>query len=207
MILDRLLTASAINFVKHAIPEKSETGKNCLFVRVDEGKLVLTGGGEFVVKKTVLNGETTTKVNKEKLPEAFMIPISKLLAFETMLKKDKAECKKLAKNDTSHMHVEITNKKMVSYEGEVDYQQPKHLFKDLETMFQITKAPVSEIPIRTADIEAAVKGFEKSKDVNITFTGPKSPMHLEQGDFEAIVLPPVEKEEEPDGGEQTTIDD
>ena len=36
MIIDRLEALSAITFVEAAIPKKAETGRNCLFVRVEE---------------------------------------------------------------------------------------------------------------------------------------------------------------------------
>ena len=46
MNLDRLEVLGMIGFIKHVIPDSDETGKNCLFIRVDEGKIVCTGGGE-----------------------------------------------------------------------------------------------------------------------------------------------------------------
>jgi len=54
MILDRLETLAAISFIEPAIPKGSETGKNCLFIRVDEDKLIFTGGAQFVTKKVIM---------------------------------------------------------------------------------------------------------------------------------------------------------
>lgn len=205
MILDRLATLSTISFIKHAIPNESKTGKNCLFVRVDEGKLILTGGSEFCIKKGLLVAENTTS-GTSKLPDNFMIPVAKLLAFETMLKKDKAECKKLEKNDASYMHVEITDKELVSYEGSVAYEQPKFQYKDLEGIFQINKSPVSDLSMMSSDIADALSGFMKSDPVTITTTGDGGLIHFEQGDLEAVVLQYVEKEKEKTG-DQLEIDE
>ena len=42
-------------------------------------------------------------------------------------------------------------------------------------------------------------------DSEITFTGDRNPIHFQQGDYEALVIPPVEKEE--DGNEQLNTDE
>ena len=123
MFIDRLKMLSAISFIKPAIPKKAETGRNCLFVRVDEGKLT-------------------------------------------------------------------------SLDADIIYHQPKFGFKDLEPIFDITKAEVSDIPVMSGDISSAVFGFKKSEKIDITFTGPQSPILFEQEDYKAILMPPVEAEEE-----------
>lgn len=211
MILDRLEALAAISFIEPAIPKGSETGKNCLFVRVDEDKLILTGGGQFVTKKVILIRPNTVEEsaragNGKKLPKTFMIPRADLFAFKEMMKEHKADCKKLAKNDPSYLFVEMDDTELISHDGKIVYEQPKYEFKELESVFQIIKDSVSEIPVISADVIAAVTGFKKSKPVEITFTGHRNPIHFQQGDYEALVIPPVEKEE-PEGGEQMKIDE
>jgi len=203
MILDRLETLFAISFIEPAIPKGSDTGKNCLFVRVDNDKLIFTGGGHFVTKKVVMVRPNTIEEaarpgKKDKPPETFMIPRADLFAFKEMMKEHKADCKKLAKNDSSYLFVEIDDKELISHDGKIVYEQPKFEFKDLESAFQIKKKAVSEIPVISADILSAVTGFKKSKQVEITFTGHKNPIHFQQGDYEAVLIPPVEKEEKDD---------
>lgn len=214
MILDRLETLAAISFIEPAIPKGAETGKNCLFVRVDEDKLIFTGGGNFLTKKVIMvrpnTVEESGKATKGKsLPKTFMIPRADLFAFKEMMKEHKADCKKLAKNDSSYLFVEMTDSELISYDGKIVYEQPKYEFKDLESVFNITKEPVSEIPIISADVISGMIGFSKSNPVEITFTGPKGIIHFWQDDYEAIVLPPVAPEKkkavEP-GKDQVTID-
>lgn len=207
MILDRLETLAAISFIEPAIPKDSDTGKNCLFVRVDEDKLIFTGGGSFVTKKVVMVRPNTVEESarpgkKTEPPKTFMIPRADLFAFKEMMKEHKADCKKLAKNDPSYLFVEMDDTELISHDGKIVYEQPKYEFKDLESAFQITREAVSEIPVISADILAAVTGFRKSKSIDITFTGHMNPIHFQQDDYEAVVIPPVEKEDEEDGNEQ-----
>lgn len=209
MILDRLETLSALSFIAPAIPQKAESGKNCLFIRVDEGNLILTGGSEFVVKKVVLTRPNTVEESArsgkwKQLPVTFMIPRADLVAFMAMMKEHKTDCVKLAKNDPSYLFVEIDDKELISHDGKLVYQQPKFEFKDLDVHFQIKKSPVSEIPVMPGDIVAAMTGFRKSKPVEISFTGHMNPFHFEQDDYQAIIIPPVEKE---DDDEQLEIDE
>lgn len=207
MILDRLETLAAISFIEPAIPTEEKTGKNCLFIRVDGDKLILTGGGEFVTKKIVLVSPNTTEgsAKKEELPQTFMIPLAELLGFKAIIKAHKVDSKKLGKEDENRLFVEIDHQKLVSHDGIVDFKQPKYPFKELETLFNIKKKSLGEIPVMPADIDTAMKGFQKSKKVDITFTGDNKPIHFQQGDYEAVVIPPVEKED--DGNEQTKIDE
>lgn len=212
MILDRLETLSAITFVEPAISKKAESGKNCLFVRVESDKLILTGGGEFVVKKAILirpnTVEEAAKTGNKKLPpKTFMIPRADLCAFKEMMKQHKSDCINLAKNDPSYLFVEMDDKELISHDGKIVYQQPIFEFKELESVFQVKKNAVSEMIMMSGDISAAMTGFRKSIPVMITYTGSKKPVHFEQGDYEAIVVPPLEKEEENDNGEQLEINE
>ena len=220
MDIDRLEMLAAISFVEPAIPKKSETNRNCLFVRVEDGRIVFFGGSEYVVKKAVLNRPNTTgdQTQKKALPKTFMIPVTDLLAFKEMMDGHKGDCKKMAKNDPSHLLVEINNlgtegkkgllMEMISHDGKVIFQQPRFDFKDLDALFQVKKSPISEVDIMQADITPALKGFRKSKKIEMTMTGPgpKDWVHFGQDDFEAMILPAVEKEEG-DGNEQTELPD
>ena len=124
------------------------------------------------------------------------------MAFAEIMKEHARDLKKLIHIDQTHALIEIDDKELLSHDGKIVYQQPKHEFKDLETIFQIHKESVDEIPVMSADISAVMTGFKKSKSVNVTFTGHMKPIHFEQGDFEAIMIPPIDKEED----EQTSID-
>lgn len=212
MTLDRFVILSAIDFIAPAIPKGSETGKNCLFIRVDGDKMILTGGGLFVTKKVVIQAENTIQAfkdsgNKNAGSKTFMVPRADVFAFKKMMEEHKADCKKLAKNDPSYLHIEVGDLELLSHDAKIVYDQPKYEFKDLESVFQIVKGSVSEIPLISSDVISAMTGFKKSDPVEVTFTGPKSLIHFQQGDYEATVLPPVEKEEEKPGGEQTTTDE
>jgi hypothetical protein len=210
MILDRLEVFDMIKFIEPVIPSDTGSGKNCLFIRVEDGKLICTGGNEYTNKKVVLVNtgaiEQSGKAKKKDgLPDTFMIPRPELLAFKAIMDEHKAYCKKMAKNDPSYLHVEITDSELISHDGCIPYSQPSHEFKDLESLFQIKMGNIKNLKVMSADLAAALKGFKKSKDIEITFSGDQKPVHFLQGDYEAIMLPPVEKET--DDNEQTEIDE
>lgn len=213
MTLDRFVILSAIDFIAPAIPKGSESGKNCLFICVDGDKMILTGGGLFVTKKVVIQAENTIQAfkdsgNKNAGSKTFMIPRADVFAFKKMMEEHKADCKKLAKNDPSYLHVEVGDSELLSHDAKIVYEQPKYEFKDLESVFQISKDLVSEIPLISADVISAMTGFKKSDPVEVTFTGPGNLIHFQQGDYEAVVIPPVEQVGDDDGNEQTTtVDD
>lgn len=215
MILDRLEMLAAISFIEPAIPKGAETGKNCLFVRVDGDKLIFTGGAQFVTKKVIMVRPNTLEEsnlsgNNKPLPETFMIPRADLFAFKEMMKEHKADCKKLAKNDPSYLFVEMSDTELISHDGKIVYEQPKFEFKDLESIFHIEKETVSDILMISSDAISAMSGFSKSNPVEVTFTGPGNPIHFQQEDYEAIILPPIEKEEQKEqdlGKDQTTTTD
>ena len=201
MNLDRLEVLGMIGFIKHVIPDSDETGKNFLFIRVDEGKIVCTGGGEHSSKKVVLvrhqDMEETAKTKKPG-PKTFMIPKGTLESFETLLNKHKKKCKKLAKNDPSHLYIDITSEKLESHGVVLCYPQPEYKFKDLEGLFSKNKAPVSEIFILSGDVSAIMAGFKKSKQVKTTFSGDGEPIHFLQSStgYEAILTPSPEETED-----------
>lgn len=210
MILERLEVFDMIKFIEPVITSETETGKNCLFIRVEDGKLICIAGNEYAIKKDVLIGvnaiEASGKAKKKgALPETFMIPRPELLAFKAMMDEHKAHCKKMSKNDPSYLHVEITDNELISHDGCITYSQPSHEFKNLEPFFQIKKDNITDLKVRSGDLAAALKGFNKSEDIEITFSGDQQPVHFLQGDYEAVMLPPVEKPESDD--EQTTFDE
>jgi hypothetical protein len=209
MILDRLLVADMIKFIEPVIPSQTGTGKNCLFIRVEDGNLICCGGNEFANKKVVLIGENAIEQSgnakkKGALPSQFMIPRPELLAFKAMMDEHKAYCKKMAKNDPSYLHVEITDNELISHDGCIPYAQPKHEFKNLEVFFQIKREVITQLNAMAGDFSACLTGFKKSKEIEITFSGPQQPVHFLQGDYEAVMLPPTESVNDP--GEQIEIE-
>jgi hypothetical protein len=159
-----------------------------------------------VTKKVVLVGlnaieQSGNAKKKGKLPDTFMIPRPELAAFKELMDEHKAYCKKMAKNDPSYMHVEITDSELISNSSPIPYNQPVHDFKNLEVLFEIKQEAIPYLSAIPQDFSACLTGFKKSKDVEITFSGPQSPVHFIQGDYEAVMLPPAEKPKE--DGEQT----
>lgn len=201
MDFDRVELYSALNFMVSVIPKDAKNGKNCLFVRVEDGKLILTAGGEFTNKKAVIVSQNTTTGTG--LPEKFMIPRADLFAFQEMMKEHKAVCKNMDKNPDNHV-VSITDSELKSHDAVITYNQPKHLFKDLEPLFQIKMDHVSSMPIMKKEMTAILTGFKDSARIDVTYSGDGKAVHFEQGDFEAILIPPIEKE---DKDQQKTIDD
>ncbi|RKY04688.1 MAG: hypothetical protein DRP56_09745 [Planctomycetota bacterium] len=201
MILDRIEFLSAINFIKHVIPDSDDSGKSCLFVRVEDDKLVLIGGGEFAAKRVVMLRPITTEEaakdqKKASLPANFMIPKASLLSFETLMQKHKKKAKKLAKNDESFLYIDVDDKELESFGVVLTYPQPSYLFKDMENLFQHKKGMITDVPVLSGDMEAIMKGFSKSKNVKITFSGDGEPMHFyqESTQYEAILIPPANDE-------------
>lgn len=210
MIFERLEVDSMLKFIEPVIPSQTDSGKNCLFIRVEDGKFICTAGNEFVTKKVVLMSinaiEHSGKAKKKGgLPKTFMIPRPELLAFKTIMDEHKAYCKKMAKNDPSYMHVEITDNELISHDGCIPYTQPIHEYKDLEGLFQIKKDSISEINVMSAELATALKGFKKSQNIEITYSGYQKPVHFLQGDYESIMLPPIEKKD--DDNEQLNLNE
>jgi len=201
MILDRIEFLSAINFIKHVIPDSDDSGKSCLFVRVEDDKLILIGGGEFAAKRVVMLRPITTEEaakdqKKASLPANFMIPKASLLSFETLMQKHKKKAKKLAKNDESFLYIDVDDKELESFGVVLTYPQPSYLFKDMENLFQHKKGMITDVPVLSGDMESIMKGFSKSKNVKITFSGDGEPMHFyqESTQYEAILIPPADDE-------------
>lgn len=204
MFVERLLMSDVISFLASAIQSGSETG--CVYVRVGEGELIFTSGGQFVKKRAILKKGAEDQKNKNPLPETFMIPEAALLAFKKMMDKHKSECKKLPETDPNFLFIEVSNTALISNGSSVFYEQPGHPFEDLDPFFQITEEHLSEIPLMSADIDTAMKGFYKSDPVKFTFTGKDNPILLEQKDHElsVVLFPHVEADQQTiDGHAQT----
>ncbi len=210
MIFERLEVDSMLKFIEPVIPSQTDSGKNCLFIRVEDGKFICTAGNEFVTKKVILVSinaiEQSGKAKKKGgLPKTFMISRPELLAFKAMMDEHKAYCKKMAKNDPSYMHVEITDNELISHDGCVPYTQPVHEYKDLEGLFHIKKGPRSDMNVRSEDYSSALKGFNKSENIEIKFSDDQKRIHFQQDDYESLMLLPVEKED--DDNEQLNTDE
>lgn len=206
MNLDRLEVLAMISFLKHVIPESEDTGKNCLFARCEEDRVIFTGGSEYAAKKVVLVRHMDMEDaagTKKKPPKTFMIPKATIESFATLLKKHAKKCKKLAKSDPSHLYIDITHENLTSHNTILRYQQPSYQFKDMEQLFTKKQSAISNMFLLPGDIEAVVKGFNKSKQVEQTFSGDGEPVHFLQpsNEYEAIYIPPPEEEKPPMSGD------
>ena len=207
--LDRLEFLGMWEFLKHVIPNSEESGKNCLFIRIDEGKVVCTGGGEHASKKIILVHHSDIgdqKKSKKELPETFMIPKSTLLGFETLLKEDKKICKKLSKADPSHLFISITDCKLESHVNILEYSQPNYQFKDLEPFFSSNKSSSidGDFFLPPVDVSNVMMGFKKSKQIKGMFVQDGEAVYFIQPatGYEAVLtLPPEEDPEPPMGGD------
>jgi hypothetical protein len=210
MIIDRLEFYNAVKFIEHVIPDDEESGNNCLFVKIEFDKLILTGGGEYAAKRVPLvrpiTVEEAAKESKDKSTSGtFMIPKGTLLAFESLLKSHKKKCKKLAKNDPSYLNIEISQKTLESNGVELTYDQPVFLFKDLNPLFEFKKDAVSETIISSPEMESVMKGFRKSKPVIVKMCGEDNPIYFmqEASGYEAILIPsPPEEPDDPGKDEE-----
>lgn len=201
MNLDRLEVLGMIGFIKHVIPDGDESGNNCLFVMIDGDKVICTGGGVHAAKKVVLvrHMDMEEQAKTKKLPpNTFMIPKGTLESFETLLNKHKKKCKKMTKNNPSQLYIDITSEELESHGVILRYPQPISKFKDLEGLFSKNKEPVTDINLMPGDVSSIMAGFKKSKPVKTTFSGDDGQIHFiqEATDYEAILIPPPEEDEE-----------
>jgi len=195
------------------IPTEEKTGRNCLFVKIDNGKYIFTAGGQHCVKKVVLFAQTTVdeaagcRKKEKKLPNNFMIPRGSLKAFGEMLKDHKSICKKLGKDDLTHLYIEIDDEEMESIGEYVHFKQPKFQYKDLQHFFQQKTKTVTGSVIMSGEIESAMTGFSKTKQVEsfyYTMDNADQSVNLihfkqESTEYEAVFICPskeVEKKKE-----------
>jgi hypothetical protein len=184
MMIDRLELLKAIGFLKHVIPDEEATGKSCVFVRVEDDKLIMVGGGQFATKKAVLVRPNTTEEaaqpSKKKPPESFMIPIGTLLSFETLMSKHKKKAKKQSKTDPSYLYVDIDHKELESFGVSLAYQQPSFDYKHLEGLFSGKRDQISNISILPGEMESVSKGFKKAEPVEVSFMDDGKSLHFRQ---------------------------
>ena len=221
MILDRQEFASMVAFMLPVIPKEEKTGRNCLFVKVEDGNYIFTGGGNHCVKRVVLIAQETTveaaggRNKGKKMSETFMIPRGALKGFSEVLKDHKAICKKLAKNDEGYLYIEIDDEELESIGEYVHYKQPKFQYKDLQPFFEQKMRGVTESIIMSTEIESAMAGFSKTNQVKAIYCTMENAnakanlIHFKQEstEYEAVFICPSEdvgKEKEGDN-EQTEI--
>jgi hypothetical protein len=211
MLVDRLELLNAIAFIYPVIAENDNTGKNCLFVRVDKDEITLTGGGMFTSKKVVITrpgvtDELADEIDNPIDEKTFMIPKGTLHGFAELMKSHKKKAKKLARSDESYLYVEIDEKQLKSFEVFLTFPQPEFDFQNLESLFEIEESEVSRMPVYSADISAIMSGFARSEHVHIVFSGDNGRIHFsqEKTGYEAILIPPIPSEGSDTSQEENT---
>ena len=200
MNLDRFQFESMIALVKDAIPDNGDDSG--LFVSVDGDVVTFIGGTKNLAKKTTLvihnDIEGFMKIGK-KIPDTFMIPKSSLLGFEKMMKEHKSICKKLGKGEPSYLFIQMSDKGLYSQKESVDFPHPSRKFEDMRALFQKGQAPVIDMIILSGEIDTVLKGFSKSKQIKVTFSGDGETVHFKQKetDHEAFFIPPPEEGDPP----------
>lgn len=216
MILDRQEFASMAAFMLPVIPSEEKTGKNCLFVKIEDGKYIFTAGGEHCVKRVVLIAQSTTieaaggRNKNKKLPDTFMIPRGALKAFQQVLEDHKSICKKLGKNDESYLYIEIDDEEMESIGEYVHFKQPKFQYKDFQPFFEQEAKFTNESILMSGEIQNIMNGFSKSNQVTATYcqmenTEAKADLiHFRQKstEYEAVFICPPEDLENEDGNNE-----
>jgi len=222
MILDRQEFASMVAFMLPVIPKEEKTGRNCLFVKIEDGKYIFTGGGIHCVKRaTIIAQETTVEAaegrnKRKKLPESFMIPRGSLKGFAELLNDHKSICKKLAKNDEGYLYIEIDDEELESIGEYVHFKQPKFQYKDLQPFFEQKREGAHASILMSGEIEKAMAGFSKTNQVTADYcvmetSGNKANLiHFKQestGYESVFICPPedVAPEKEKGDNEQTEI--
>jgi hypothetical protein len=209
-------------FMLPVIPTEEKTGRNCIFVKYEDGKYIFYAGGEHCIKRVILNALVTTTdaagdgKKPKKIPETFMIPRGIAKGFSEVLKDHKSQCKKLSKEDSDRVYVDVNGDTMQSIKEYVHFEKPDFQFKDLQPFFEQKKTPggVPESIIMPGGIEAIMTGFSKTKQVTAIYCtmptdeGEVSLIHYKQKEteYEAVfVCPSEELEPEKDENEQTEI--
>lgn len=210
--LDRKEFRKALKFLIPAIAESAKAlALNCLLVHVKSDEVVLSSGNGYVTKKApiprpadqiTIDAEDEKK-RKEKEPEFFMIPLSNLLAFQTLVKEHSEKAKALAKTDPGHLYIEIGHQRLESFGDEVTYNQPVFNRKDFEAEFEFNGQTTNGLVTATwnsKDLDACNKGFSGSSPVKMTYCGDDFPLHFQQEktDFEALLVQRREDSEDED---------
>lgn len=216
MILLRSEVSAMFTFMLAVIPKEEKTGRNCLFVEINEGKFVFTAGSEHCMKRVILVGQPEIteiagqKVKGKKLPEKFMIVRAGVKAFAETLKDHKSICKKLSKGDETRLFVEIDDEELVSIGDYYHYKQPEYQFKEMSQYFEQNQESVTESLLKSGDIENIMTGFSKSNIVESSYrsmTVDKKNVKLihftqESTGYEAVFICPSEETGKKEEGEQ-----
>ena len=204
-------------FMLAVIPKEEKTGRNCLFVEINEGKYIFTAGSEHCMKRVILVGQTEIteiagqKTKGRKLPDKFMITRAGVKAFAETLKDHKSICKKLQKGDETRLFVEIDDEELVSVGEYVHFKQPEFQFKDMNQFFEQNQESVTESLIKSGDIENIMTGFSKSGLVESSYRAmniDKKKVNLihytqESTGYEAVFICPSEVvDDKKENGEQ-----
>ncbi len=199
MNLDRFEFESMITLMDPVI--SNDRG---LSVRIEKDNVIFTAGTVNLAKKAVLTKHTeieeATK-SKKLPPKEFMISSSALLSFKKMMAEHKALCKKLAKNDPSYLYIDISEKQLWSNKEHVDYEQPQGKFENLEPLFSKEKEEIDGMFLYPNELSSIMTGFEKSKQIKLTFCGETVHFHQKSSGYEAFFIPPLEEEDPPMTGD------
>lgn len=211
--LNRQEFGQMLTFMLAVIPTEDKTGKNCLFVKIENGVYYFTAGGEHCMKRVPLSSQTT--IDKEGNPTSFMIPRGALKAFSEIMKDHKSKCKKLEKGHENRLFITISGDKLESINEHVYFKQPEAQYKNLQPFFEQKRAAngVVDFIINSSDIESIMTGFSKTKQVPATHCtmmveGKEvNLLHFKQVreedmDYEAVFICPSEEIEREDDGQE-----
>ena len=214
--LNRQEFGQMLSFMLAVIPTEDKTGKNCLFVKIENGVYCFTAGGDQCMKRVFLSSQTT--VDKEGENTSFMIPLGALKAFSEIMKDHKSKCKKLEKGHENRLFIFIGDDKLESFKEYVYFEQPDIQYKNLNPFFETKQnsSGVCDFKLMSGETTAIMTGFSKTKEVESTHCTmlldekEVGLIHFKQVrdddvEYEAVMLPPAEKPKE--DGEQTQFGD
>lgn len=214
--LNRQEFGQMLTFMLAVIPTEDKTGKNCLFVKVENGVYHFTAGGEHCMKRVSLSSQTT--IDKKGTPKIFMIPRGALKAFSEIMKDHKSKCKKLGKQHESRLFIMISGDKLESIDEHVYFKQPEMQYKNLQPFFEQKQSQTGVVDylMKSGEIEGIMTGFSKTKLLSATHCMMEmngkdiNSIHYKQArddiEYEAVfICPSEEPENESDENVQTEI--
>jgi hypothetical protein len=212
--LNRQEFSQMLSFMLAVIPTEDKTGKNCLFVKIENGVYWFTAGSDNYMKRVPLSSQST--IEKEGMTTSFMIPRAALKAFSEIMKDHKSKCKKLTKENEARLFIFIGDDKLESIKEHVHFEQPDIQYKNLHPFFEQKQNPngVCDFNLMPGEVTAIMTGFSTTKEVqstHCTMNLDEKEVHLihfkqNRGDdieYEAVMLPPAEKPKE--DGEQLQV--
>jgi hypothetical protein len=212
--LNRQEFSQMLSFMLAVIPTEDKTGKNCLFVKIENGVYWFTAGGDQCMKRVPLPSQTT--IDKEGESTSFMIPLGALKAFSEIMKDHKSKCKKLEKGHENRLFIFISEDKLESFKEYVYFEQPDIQYKNLNPFFEQKQVSIGvcDFVLMSGETTAIMTGFSKTKEIestHCTMNLDEKEVHLihfkqNRGDdieYEAVMLPPAEKPKE--DGEQLEV--